>query len=228
MVKYIAICFTDKKFERTRERYANELKSKNIFDEVIEYKPEDFEEDFMLKHKDFMNNSAKGYGYYIWKPYVILKTLLSMENDDILVYGDAGNDIPGTREDCLNIFNKVFSITNGVKVIACKQGWNIRWIKFDLYRTMGWKTMYYAFKPMAEAARIVFQKNDKTMEFVNEWLQCCTTDYHNIDDSASKIPNLPFFLEHRYDQSVFSILFQKYKGTMIDFGEIWRAKRIRF
>jgi hypothetical protein len=227
-MKYIAICFTDKKFEKTRERYANELKAKNIFDNVIEYSPENFEEDFILKHNEFMCHSAKGYGYYIWKPYVILKTLQSMNDNDVLVYGDAGNEITGSREECLDIFDKVFSITQGVRILACKQGWNIRWIKADLYLTMGWKTFGYAFKPMAEAARIVFQKNEDTMKFVNEWLHYSTADYHNIDDSISKIPNLPFFIEHRYDQSVFSILFQKYKGTMIDFGDIWTASRLRF
>lgn len=227
-MKYVAICFTDKKYEKTRKRYANELKSKNIFHQVIEYSPEDFDAGFTSMHDAFIQNNSKGYGYYIWKPYLILKTLISMSDGDVLVYGDAGDDIPGTAGECLQLFSKVLTIKGGIRIIATKQGWNIRWIKADLYRAMGWKTFLYAFKPMAEAARIIFEKNDTTLQFVQEWLHYVTVDYHDIDDSRSRLPNLPFFVAHRYDQSVFSILFHKYRGTLMDFGETWRAKRLRF
>jgi len=227
-MKYVAICFTDEKYTKTKERYTTELKSKNIFDEVIPYGPTDIDPDFYNTHKSFIANNPKGYGYYIWKPYFILKTLLTLSNGDVLVYGDSGNDMPGTRDECLGIFNKVIDVNKGIKIIACKQGWNIRWIKSDLYWKMGWKTFLFAFRFMPEAARIVFKKNDETIAFVKEWLYYATEDYHNIDDSPSRFPNLPFFLAHRYDQSIFSILFHRYKGTRVEFGDIWRAKRLRF
>ena len=227
-MKYVAICFTDKKYERTRKRYEEQLLSKNIFDQVIAYKPEDIDEEFIQHHKIFIDNNPKGYGYYIWKPYIILKTLMLMDDGDILVYGDAGNDMPGSREDCLKLFNQVSAPSNGANIIAAKQGWNIRWIKADLYKTMGLKTFLYALKPMSEAARIVFQKNETTMRFVSEWVGYATSGYHNIDNTASRIPNLPFFIEHRWDQSIFSILFQKYNCTLVNFGETWRAARLRF
>ncbi len=192
-MKYIAICFTDKKYEKTRERYANELQSKNIFDKVIQYKPEDFDEDFILKHKNFIDSNPTGYGYWIWKPYFVSKALDTMDDGDILVYGDAGNDMPGDREDCLHIFNMALSVKKGVSVVACKQGWNIRWIKADLYKAMGWETFRFAFLPMAEAARIVIEKNKKTVKFAREWLAYSTNDYHNIDNTVSRIRKF-FFL----------------------------------
>jgi len=227
-VKYIAICFADEKFEKTRKRYADELRSKNIFEQVIEYTTEDFDEDFLSRHKTFMENNTKGYGYYIWKPYFILKALAEINDGDVLIYGDAGNDMPGSKEECLLMFNKILTVTKGIKIIASKQGWTIRWIKSDLYLKMGWKSFLYAFKPMAEAGRLVIQKNDETKKFIAEWLDYATGDYHFLDNSPSKLPNLPFFIEHRNDQSIFSILFHKYKGTLVNFGEVWRAKRIRY
>lgn len=226
-MNYYAICFTDEKFQKTRERYALELATKNIFKEVIQYSPKDFDSDFKKNHGEFIRSNPKGYGYFIWKPYFILKALSLMKEGDILVYGDAGNEIPGSREECLNIFNLVNSPSKHIPILAMKVGWNIRWIKSDLYIRMGYK-LFYPFKIMVEANRIVIKKNEATLKFVNEWLYYCTVDYRNIDETKSKFPQLPFFVQHRYDQSVFSILFHKYKGQVVNFGSIWTASRLRY
>lgn len=227
-MNYVAICFTDEKYFKTRERYKAELISKNIFNEVIAYGPEDIDAEFFNSHKSFISSNPKGFGYYIWKPYFVLQTLKTMQDGDVLVYGDAGNDIPGLREECLAIFDKVNQIKEGVKVLAAKQGYNIRWTKSDLYFKMGWTSLIYVPRYMAEAARIVFKKDDLTVKFVEEWLHYATSDYHNIDDSPSRLPDFPFFMAHRNDQSIFSILFHRYKGTRVEFGNVWRAQRLRF
>jgi len=226
-MKYHAITFADEKFKKTRERYAAELESKNIFEKVIQYSPLDFDSNFLVKHQKFIQDNPKGYGFFIWKPYFILKALEGLEDGDILVYGDAGNEIKGSKEECLDLFNKVNLPSKQIPIIATKVGWNIRWIKSDLYFRMGFR-IFYPFKIMVEANRILFKKNLATINFVKEWLHYCTIDYRNIDESKSRIPQLPFFVQHRYDQSVFSILFHKYKGRELDFGKIWTASRLRF
>ena len=226
-MNYYALTFTDEKFKKTRERYAAELESKNIFKQVIQYSPKNFDSDFIAKHQKFIEENPKGYAFFIWKPYFILKVLEEIKDGDILVYGDGGNEIKGTRDECLNLFNQVNMPSKGISILATKVGWNIRWIKSDLYFIMGFKILY-PFKIMVEANRIIIKKNSETMNFVKEWLHYCTIDYRNIDESKSRIPQLPFFVQHRYDQSVFSILFHKYKGREVDFGEIWTASRLRF
>ena len=226
-MKYYAITFTDDKFKKTRERYAAELESKNIFEKVIQYSPVDFDDDFVARHQKFIEDNPKGYGFFIWKPYFILKALDNLQDGDILVYGDAGNEMKGNREACLELFNKVNNPSDRIPLIATRVGWNIRWIKSDLFFRMGFK-IFYPFKIMVEANRIIIKKNKVTVAFVKEWLHYCTVDYRNIDESKSRIPQLPFFVQHRYDQSVFSILFHKYRGREVDFGQTWTASRLRF
>lgn len=226
-MKYLAICFTDEKYQKTRERYAAQLLSKGIFDSVIQYSPDDFDKDFKDKHGKFIAENPKGYGYYIWKPYLILKTLEMMDDGDILVYGDAGNEMKGTPEECLLMIDQVKIRSRKIPILAAKGGWCIRWIKSDLYITMGYK-IFTPFKRMVEAGRIVILKNEITMSFFKEWRYYATSDYSNIDDSESTLPNLPLFIEHRHDQSIFSILFHKYKGRIVDFGDVWEASRLRF
>ena len=32
--------------------------------------------------------AATGAGYWVWKPYIVLKTLLAMNDDDVMFYND--------------------------------------------------------------------------------------------------------------------------------------------
>ena len=61
-----------------------------------------------------------------------------------------------------------------------------------------------------QAAVILFLVCDETRNLVNEWYEL-SCDYHLIDDSPSIAPNSDIFIEHRHDQSIFSLLTKKYK-----------------
>jgi hypothetical protein len=227
-MKYVAVTFTDEKFSKTKERYVEELKSKNIFSKIYAFGNKDIYDEFLQYHQEFINNNPRGFGYFIWKPYVILKVLQTLDDGDILVYGDAGNTIPGSSRECLEKFDIVKTIKHGTKVLACKEGWNIRWIKTDLYFKVAWYAILYAFKFMPAANRIVIQKNNETISFVKKWMDLCTINYKNIDNSPSRLPNLPFFIEHRHDQGIFAILFHYYNCKRVDFGKVWLASRLKF
>ena len=55
------------------------------------------------------------------------------------------------------------------------------------------------------ATHVILQKSCTSVDFVNEWMRI-VENIHYIDDSPSALPNFPDFVEHRHDQSVFSIL----------------------
>jgi len=59
--------------------------------------------------------------------------------------------------------------------------------------------------PQHQAGALIFLICEKTRNLINLWYDLCC-DYHNIDDSPSISQNLDCFLEHRHDQSVFSLL----------------------
>jgi hypothetical protein len=227
-MKYVALTFSDEKYIKTRARYVAEMESKNIFSEIFSYGPEDLDVQFLKNHGEFILKNPRGYGYWIWKPYLILKVLRQLKDGDILVYGDAGCEMKGTREECLQKFDLVKNICNGTKIIANHSFRNYLYIKTDLYFRVRWYAIIFAPKIMAATGRIVIEKNDKTVKFVKEWLHFCTNDYRNIDDSPSILPKIPRFREHRHDQSVFSLLFGLYKCKLVDFENIWPASRLKF
>ncbi|ADG72782.1 hypothetical protein [Brachyspira murdochii] len=72
-------------------RLKKQAESFNIFDEILIYNeynlPYDEKFETLLRNKLV---PSRGFGYWCWKPFVVLKTLESMNDNDILLYADIG------------------------------------------------------------------------------------------------------------------------------------------
>lgn len=156
-----------------------------------------------------------------------------MESDDILFYSDAGCTIKNKVEitDCISVFEKSGMPLTAIGNSKCS---TICYTKADLFLRMNIQvvsvspTIY-----QVEANRLIFKKCDISDKFVQEWLTIATEDYHNIDDSPSVEPNHPAFVDHRHDQSIFSLLWYQYNLQFLDRYEhisdtAWIASRIRY
>ncbi len=73
-------------------RICTETEQLKVFDKIIGYTEKDLmnDTDFWEKHGNFITNNARGYGFWLWKSYLTLKTMSEMNDNDILVYADAG------------------------------------------------------------------------------------------------------------------------------------------
>lgn len=65
----------------------------------------------------------------------------------------------------------------------------------------------------------MLKKTQKTIQIIQEWLEVFYKHFELIDDSPSRIPNLPEFRENRHDQSVWSVLNKKYKIKNYPYGK---------
>jgi hypothetical protein len=59
------------------------------------------------------------------------------------------------------------------------------------------------------AGAIILKKSEKTIQYMKEWLEMCC-NYDDITDSPSKSDNYIEFRENRHDQSLLSIVLDKY------------------
>lgn len=187
------------------ERITNEVKQLNVFNNYITYKDTDLKNDeFWETHSEFVENNKRGYGYWLWKPYIILKTLKSMNSGEILLYLDGGCEISnGDMNELIDRCKKydiLYTLTGQIEK---------KYTKMDLFLEMKLNTSKIKDDPQYQASAIFLKKNDKIMNFVNEWYNI-SSKYHLIDDSESLSPNDNEFIEHRHDQSVFSLLIKKY------------------
>jgi len=192
-------------------RLLDQAEKANIFTETKLYTGDDLKNDnhFWEKHREFIENNSRGYGYWIWKPYLIKKTMETMNNGDVLLFLDCGCEIDYRRN---GIFREFINVVKHVKIIGTFMGNEREWNKMDLLEKLDMNNDKYldgSNKYQRQSGAILFLVCEKTRKMVNEWYEL-SCDYHNIDDTPSVIQNLDCFREHRHDQSLFSLLTKKY------------------
>jgi hypothetical protein len=220
MKKYF-LSFCDSKYNRTLERIKMEAINMNIFDEILCYNETIFDEDFTRNQGNFIKNNKRGYGYWIWKPYLILKTLKEMNENDILVYVDGGCTLNKNGIKRLNEYFEI--ITNSKYGILSLQLNQIEkmWTKMDLFVELKCKEEKFMDSNQLLATTIIMRKCNHVLNIFEKALEICSkNNYHFIDDSPSISPNDRIFNEHRHDQSILSLLRKKY-GTDVISDETW-------
>jgi hypothetical protein len=191
-------------------RITKQAKDTNMFDEIYGFTENDLKQDkeFWKINSDFIQKNQRGFGYWIWKPYLIQKKLNEMKDGDILTYIDAGCEIKVSEKDLLH---KYFHIIETDLIIATDTGQKEEaWVKADLLYMLNMYDEKY-FTTQRQATVIMIKKTDETIKLVNEWYSIAIdNNYHNIDDTPSIKANHSSFKEHRHDQSIFSLLTKKY------------------
>lgn len=192
------------------------------FDEVIHYTIEDVK-DLKISYskiweKVCQKTGCNTNGFWMWKPSIIEKTLTKAKDGDIIVYCDAKYFLKGNL--CTKI--KGFFIKNNPSYVlflnrhhfTSHQHLEINYTKGDAFNSIGIKMEPDDLHAWAGFA--AFRASEDSLVFVREWLRFCT-DESVITDHESIFPNHPNFIQHRYDQSVFSLLLKKFKINSDDY-----------
>lgn len=98
----IFITYGNENFKKTLKRVKKEVRALGIFDKIITYEPKDLSHEIMQSP---LMQYQRGGGYWLWKPYVIYKTMENYPNA-IVVYADAGCTINKNYEE----WNRWFEI----------------------------------------------------------------------------------------------------------------------
>lgn len=189
-------------------RLSSQAKSFNIFTNIIAYTGSYLLQDtFWNKHGNFIRQNNRGFGYWLWKPYLIQKSINQLEDGDILMYLDCGCELDIREKEyllfCLDSVKRD-------KIIGCDTFCLEReWCKQDIIELLGMTGSPHLTTSQHEAGALMFFVCPETRDIINQWYDLSCT-YHNIDDSPSILPNVPEFREHRHDQSIFSLLTKKY------------------
>ncbi len=86
----VLLTFGDPSYEPSLRRIEKEAAASGFFDEVRIRRPSDLGRAFWKKHGQFVNRHQVGYGYWIWKPWLILAELEASHQEEVIVYADAG------------------------------------------------------------------------------------------------------------------------------------------
>lgn len=182
---------------------------------VNHYSSENLSAEFYEFNKEILDQK-RGAGYWLWKPYIIYKAMIEMADNDLLIYSDAGVEFMQPVKYIIDRMEEdIFFFTNGFPQVEwCKGdvlnnilGWGFKKTETDCgqHISIDLSINEYKEQKQVQASVIFFRVNQKTKDFVKEWLLYCQMPGF-IDDSPSKFPNYPTFAEHRHDQAILTCL----------------------
>jgi hypothetical protein len=199
MKKYF-VTFAEGQFKNSISRLRNQVSELNFFDNMYFQSTYDLDINFLKKNLAFINNNKRGYGYYIWKPQIIKQIYDKMEDGDILVYLDVGCHICKEGE---KRFLEYIELVQKHGILAMrlphKEKYYTKNYVMNKFKDVDGDTYQIA-------ATIQFYcKQPKVTEFINKYVEM-TNDHQNFDDTLDPTNESSFFIDHRHDQSCFSLL----------------------
>lgn len=198
----IFITYSDEKYAPARHFCARMARLFGRFDKVIEYSPDDLDEDFKSEQAKTLA-VKRGAGLWVWKSYALLKTLNEVAQEgDVVFYADAGTFFIRNFKHILRTMTQDVWVSN--IPLAEKQ-----YTKKETFVKMGCEGAEYEDTPQVQATFCGVRKSEKSVAFVEEWLKysrdyCIISPEHNPD-----YPEADYFVAHREDQSILSLLAKK-------------------
>ena len=152
----------------------------------------------------FIEKNKRGYGYWIWKPMVILDFLKNNQEVDRLIYLDAGCELSLNQETIIDFFGE-YEASDAV-VFYMSEIVEQEYSKTALLSYLNTTDIQ---KNEAQISATVFCMQRSFAEsFANNWLTVMRSkEYSLVNDSLGQ--EIDSFIDHRHDQSVFSLLIKK-------------------
>jgi len=205
-MKKVLISYGNPKYYKSLdllEKTALEVGKVDLF---IRYTREWLETTEFYKKNKYILDMPRGNGYWIWKPFIILESFKALNDDDIVMYSDAGLSV---IDSLIPLFEMAqMNPNDGIMLFEVPGGHKLRtWTKRDAYILTDTDSPKYYDHTIINGALSLWVKNEKTISFLNEWQRYLrdpriVTDDPNMCGNA----NIAGFKEHRHDQSVLSLL----------------------
>ena len=171
------------------------------------YGPSDIDIEFKQINYDILLRK-KGDGYWLWKPYFILKTLNEkLVDGDYLIYTDANVLYKENVKVLIDFLQK-----KDEDMWFYKQNYIEKYYsKRDAFILMGADTEYYSETFSYNAAFQIYKKSKFSLKFVTDYLYYSKDKRIITDDKNTlSLPNYNGFKHHGNDQTILSLLIKKY------------------
>lgn len=200
-----ALNFADEKYKK-----AQQLNTKTAYkygaDKVFEYSWQDIDKEFYEQNRQILVQE-RGKGYWLWKPYFIYKTLMLCGDGDWVVYADSGTYYRKNIKTYIEGLEK-----EGIEFISRTTKFKEKeFTKRDVFIELGCDSPYYT-DSLQRAASVILIKNiPHNRQIIEEWLGHAQ-NIHWITDEPNHCgeENYKEFIDHRHDQSLFSLVCKKY------------------
>lgn len=206
MTKHLC-CFSDSRMTIAQDKLVASARQYGINCHV--WRETDLSREFWDFNKDLLQQE-RGFGFYVWKPYVVLQTILKLSEGDILIYADAGNEFINDPQLLIDAMDQ--------DIMFFSNGWHhAHWCKRETANAIhgdiavhdsSFITDGYGKYKQVQASTFVIKVTQKTIDFVKEWYAYSCVP--GLIDNICRGNQFPQFQEHRWDQAILTCLQIKY------------------
>ena len=217
------ITFADSLLAPSLEKISTEAKASGYFDEIKMFDETFFEKEYWSANKEWYNTHKRGFGYYLWKPYLVRKELEKINDGDILVYMDAGCVI-NYSSTAKKRYAEYLELLKHFDIICFEHSdcMEREYSKRAVLNYFGVQNdERFLSSGQIHSGYVILKKNKLTMQIVNEWETIMHEHRELITDELSTEGELPEFKENRHDQSIYSYLCKKYGAKILPEEEIY-------
>ncbi|MGD0465808.1 MAG: hypothetical protein ABSA84_03865 [Gammaproteobacteria bacterium] len=193
-------------FFKNQNTLANSAINKGI-DFILNYRRAHLDQKFVKQHASILTQK-KGAGFWLWKPYVILKTLETIKENDIVIYSDTGLLF---REQ----ITPLIKLTKQHDVILFEYdpkeyyGKPIHTAKREILIELDCDTNKCHYGQHVWAGVLLLKNTNKSREFIKKWLKYSCKEEFLTDQLDPKIQQHPEFVAPSHDEAILNILYNK-------------------
>jgi hypothetical protein len=151
-------------------------------------------------YANVLSSETKGFGYFAWKPELVLSTLRKFELD-LVIWVDAGCEL---NINALSHFKFNTQVKN-----ALKRGYYFYDLDYpeESYTKRDVQKKFPNVQMQSRQVQATYFMIGKShVDLIEKWTECVLDDLKNIDLSPSVQEESKSFIEHRFDQSLLSLI----------------------
>lgn len=235
------VSFADSRMLPTLRRLHGQAKAMESLERTLLYTERDLRVDFKAATEEFLKPGIRGFGYWVWKPEVVLMALGQIEDGEILCYCDAGFHLNPKGEEHLRRYISpilseqaelvAFAHNPALASFPLAEGEVPRFLesqytKGDMLDFWSARSNEAMTKTPQYASGLFFvRKTTRIISLFEKWRDDAVRHRALFDDSPSISPNLPDFVENRHDQSYFSLMCKANDHHAFSAFEFWLPSR---
>ena len=227
------ITYGDKNFEQSKERLLREAIAFQEFSSIKGYGPEDLPPAFQETYKEILSQSRGG-GYWLWRPIILHHALSFLNENDILIYLDAGCTInPAGKNRFYEYINALntnkeeygvlsFQMTGkrGAGNLEIEKKWTTKQI-FDHFQVDVETNDDVVNTGQYLGGILMMKKNAHLKQYMEKYLSAVLQNPLLCTDHYNQLNQVKEFRENRHEQSIASVLRKLMGSVVIDSDDSW-------
>jgi hypothetical protein len=183
----------------------NDIKIYN-YSKIKEILKKYFREDYKQIVNFFEENKKFGFGYWLWKPLLIFDAMKEYPVGTNFIYADIGCEFSIKGE---NILNKKICLLNKFSGVFFLMPFTEKYWSSKNLRSHLNVNKKEGKSGQISATYFLLKNNVHTKNLVNNWLTISMKDNFKYLKGIDSIYNKLFYIEHRHDQSILSLLLKR-------------------